>query len=283
MPWHTLVDAPITFADQYGYTWTPQNWSKKYTGQKMTLRQALAKSVNSITAYLTKQLGPEVIVSYAQRLGITSPINPTPSLCLGSYDVSVYELAGAYSTFMNKGVWIQPFYITHIEDKNGRIIEEFIPQKREAINENTAYLMIHMLKGSIEEIDSISNVPYAIKCDNELGVKTGTTSNQSDGWFVSLSNGLCTCTWVGADNRCVHFKDLLHGSGAKVAKPLWNRFILKVYNDERLPYKKGPIVNYPKPLGLVIPESKFTTILDCIPDDEQEQEDKTIDLITEDE
>ena len=136
MPWQEVVDAPVIFKVSDGSsTWVPRNWSKQYTGKKMTLRQAMARSVNSITAYLMKQLGPELVVDYARRLGIKSPLDPVPALCLGTSDVSVYELVGAYSTFMNKGVWTEPYYITRIEDKNGRILEEFVPQRREAISE----------------------------------------------------------------------------------------------------------------------------------------------------
>lgn len=244
MPWQEIVDTPVTFklAGDTG-AWTPQNWNQKYTGQKMTLRQAMARSVNSITANLMQQLGPELVVDYAKRLGISSPLDPVPALCLGTGDVSVYELVGAYSTFMNKGVWTEPLFITHIEDKNGRVLAVFSPQKREAIGEETADLMIHMLKGTIEEPGGTSRgIQQTLQQDNELCGKTGTTSNQSDGWFVGMIRNLCAGVWVGGEDRCIHFRTLHLGSGARTARPIWEKFIQSIYEDEGLPYKKGPLL-----------------------------------------
>ena len=252
-PWQQVVDAPVTFKVPGG-TWTPRNWSRKFTGEKMTLRQAMSKSVNSITAYLMKALSPQLVVDYAQKLGIQSPLAPVPALCLGSADMSVYELVGAYSTFMNKGFWTEPFYITRIEDKNGRVLQEFGPQKREAVSEETAYLMIHMLKGTVDEEGGTSrSINKAIKEDNEICGKTGTTSNQSDGWFVGMAKDLCAGVWVGGDDRCIHFRTLRTGQGARTARPIWEKFMLSVYEDPELPYDKGPLLPYGKPAGLVIP------------------------------
>ncbi len=254
-PWQEMVDKPVTFRLPTGKTWTPQNWHKRYTGQKMTLRQAMSRSVNSIIAQLTKNLGPALIVDYARRLGINSPIDPTPALCLGVADVSVYELVGAYSVFMNKGVWTKPFYITRIEDKYGRVLEEFVPQKREAISEKTAYLMIHMLQGTVEETGGSSRgLCQALREGNELCGKTGTTSNHSDGWYIGMVNGLCAGGWVGGEDRCIRFRTMAEGQGAKMARPIWEKFMLRVYDDPDLPYQKGPLLNHPKPKGLTIPE-----------------------------
>lgn len=252
MPWHKVVDAPVTFKiNSNPPTWTPQNWDKKYSGTEMTLRQALGKSVNSVTAYLTKQLGPETIVDYAKRLGITTHIDPVPAICLGSADVSIYELVGAYSTFMNKGVWIQPHFILRIEDKNGKVLEEFSPQKREAINENTAYLMVHLLRGTTEEHGSTSaGIRRDLREGNEIAGKTGTTQNQSDGWFIGMTQNLCVGVWVGGDHRCIHFRNIALGSGAHMARPIWENFMLAVYNDSDLNYTKGPLINYPMPKKL---------------------------------
>jgi penicillin-binding protein 1A len=255
MPWQEVVDAPVTFrVPGNPPTWTPRNWNKKYTGEKMTLRRAMARSINSITAYLMKQLGPELVVDYAKRLGINSPLEPVPALCLGTGDVSVYELVGAYSAFMNKGVWTAPLFITRIEDKNGRVLETFVPQKREAISEKTAYLMIHMLKGTMEEPGGTSiGIARALKEDNEICGKTGTTSNQSDGWFVGMARGLCAGVWVGGEDRCIHFRTLGLGSGARTARPIWEKFILSIYADPELPYNKGPLLDYAKPIDVDIP------------------------------
>ncbi len=244
-PCYEVVDAPVTFnlPDKQG-TWTPKNSNEIYTGQKMTLRQAMARSVNSITAYLLKQLGPELVVDYARRLGIKSPMDPVPALCLGASDVSIYELVGAYSTFMNKGVWTAPIYITRIEDKYGRVVQEFAPHKQEAISEETAWLMMHMLRGAIEERGTLRGLSTAFKKDNELCGKTGTTSNHSDGWCIGMTQGLCTGVWVGGEDRCIHFRTMDMGQGAVTARPIWEKFMLRLYDDPHVPYKKGPL---PKP------------------------------------
>lgn len=243
-PSYEVVDAPVTFRlPGRVSTWTPKNAGGIYTGKKMTLRQAMASSVNTITAYVIKQIGPQLVVDYARKLGIKSPLDPVPSLCLGASDVSIYELVGAYSTFMNQGVWTEPLYITHIEDKHGRLLQEFVPQKQEAISEETAALMIHMLKATTEEFGTSRGLSSAIKKDNEICGKTGTTSNQSDGWYIGLAKDLCTGIWVGGENRCIHFRTLAAGQGAITARPIWEKFMLRTYADPQLPYEKGPLTD----------------------------------------
>lgn len=250
-PCYEVVDAPVTFrVPGKPSTWTPKNAGGTYTGKKMTLRQAMSRSVNSITAYVIKQIGPQLVVDYARRLGIKSPMDPVPALCLGSSDVSVYELVEAYSAFMNKGVWTEPLYITRIEDKHGRILQEFVPQKQEAISEETAWLMMHMLKGTIEENGTLRGLSKEIKKDNEICGKTGTTSNQSDGWCIGMARDLCTGVWVGGENRCIHFRTLATGQGAVTARPIWEKFMLSIYADPELPYEKGPLPKPSKPLDL---------------------------------
>eukprot|EP01132_Coremiostelium_polycephalum_P000240 gene240-319_t len=244
-PCYEVVDAPVTFkVPTRAGTWTPKNANNQYSGQKLTLRQALSKSVNSITAYLLKQIGPELVVEYAHRLGIRSPMSPVPALCLGTSDVSVYELTGAYSAFMNKGIWTAPLYIVRIEDKHGRILEQFIPQKKEAISEETAWTMLHMLKGTIEEQGTFRGLSREIREGNEVCGKTGTTSNHSDGWCIGMAKDLCTGIWVGGENRAIHFKTLATGQGAVTARPIWEKFMLRLYADPKVAYKKGPL---PKP------------------------------------
>ncbi|MEL7062423.1 MAG: penicillin-binding transpeptidase domain-containing protein, partial [Bacteroidota bacterium] len=212
-----------------------------------------------------------LVVEYAQRLGISSPLEAVPALCLGASDVSLYELVGAWSTFMNKGVWTAPLYITRIEDKNGRILEEFVPQKREAISEKTAYLMIHMLRDTIEEPGGNSRgISSALKEGNELCGKTGTTSNHSDGWFIGMARDLCAGVWVGGENRCIHFRDFASGSGARTARPIWEKFMLSVYEDPELPYTKGPLLNYPPPKGVEIPAGQSAP--QVTPEELQEEE-----------
>ena len=236
-----VIDAPITFKLPNGSTWTPKNVNNKYTGRKLTLRQALAQSINSVTAYLTQQIGIEVVVEYAKRFGITSPLYTSPALCLGASDVSVYELTGAYSTFMNQGIYTEPIYITHIEDKYGRVLEVFVPIQKEAISAETADKMIYMLKGAVEENGTFRGLSKAMREDNEICGKTGTTSNHSDGWCIGIARDLCTGIWVGGENRCIHFRTIELGQGAVMARPIWEKFMLRLYDDPTLPYQKGPL------------------------------------------
>ncbi|MCP3659636.1 MAG: penicillin-binding protein [Bacteroidetes bacterium] len=234
-----INDVPITFSIPGG-TWTPQNWNKIYTGQKLTLRQAMCRSINSVTAYLIKKFGPKLIIEYAKKMGITSYLDPVPALCLGTSSLTLYELLGAYNVFANKGVWTKPLFITRIEDKYGNIIKQFTHKKREAISEKTAYLMTYMLRGAQQEIGgSAHNLPEIITEDNEIASKSGTTQNHSDGWFIGLTSSLSTGVWVGGEDRCIHFKDFTNGQSGKTAKPLWVKYMVRVYNDPELNYKKG--------------------------------------------
>lgn len=237
LPSDMVVDEPVTFILPSGEPWTPRNAWERYDGKQHTLQEALHKSYNSITCYLMKRLTPQLVVDYAQRMGIKGPFDPVPSIAFGTTDVSIYEMAGAYSTFLNKGVWTEPFFITHISDKHGNVIQSFTPQHREAIHEETADLMTYMLRGEAW------SVAAALKEDNEIAGKTGTTDNHSDGWFIGLTQNLCVGVWVGGEERCIRFRDFLEGAGYKVARPMWERFMLKLYNDPDIGYKKGPLLD----------------------------------------
>jgi penicillin-binding protein 1A len=242
-PCFPVVDAPVTFPfpGQDPPTWTPNNATGTFTGRKMTIRQAMARSVNSITAFMMNRLGPRTVVDYAKRLGIKSRLDPVPALCLGAGgDVSILELVSSYSTFVNKGVYTEPFFISRIEDQNGNVIQQFIPETKEALNEETAYIMLHMLKGTTEEVGGTAvGLPWELKENNEIGAKTGTTQNASDGWFVGVTKDLASGAWVGGDDRSIHFRNWAMGQGARTAMPIWVKFMTKVYNDPTLPYSKG--------------------------------------------
>lgn len=241
LPTDLLTDEPVTFLQPNGATWTPQNAWKTYSGKKYTLRYAMAKSYNSITSYLIKQLSPQRVVDYAKRMGLQGPLDPVPAICLGCSDASIYEMVGAYSTFLNKGVWTEPFFITHIENKHGNIIQTFIPQHHEAIHEDTAALMTYMLQGALDE-GALNGVSIELRGDNDIAGKSGTTSNLSDGWFIGLTQDLCTGVWVGGEDRCIHFRDFHLGQGSATARPIWENFIIRLYNDPHLIYKKGPLI-----------------------------------------
>lgn len=261
-PCFPVVDAPVTFhfPGSDPPTWTPDNSSGKFSGEVMTIRRAMASSVNSITAFMMERIGPRTVVEYARRLGFTSPLNAVPSLCLGTDDVSIYELVGAYSTFVNKGVYTRPFFISRIEDENGNVIQQFVPETKESLNEETAYLMLHMLKGTSEERGGTAwYLDPSLRLNNEVGAKTGTTQNGSDGWFVGVTHNLAAGAWVGGDERSIRFKNWAMGQGARTAMPIWEEFMLRVYGDASLPYKKGKFDQPIKPISIELDCSLYNT------------------------
>ena len=190
-PCYSVIDQPVEVNIPGQPTWVPRNADGKFTYEKLTIRRAMAQSINSITAYMMKKLSPKVVVETAKRLGITSDLEAVPALALGTNDVSIFEMVGAFGTFVNKGEHITPFYIDRIEDKNGNLLQQFTPRKRSAMSEEHAYLMVYMLRGGFEETRGTSQgVPYALREGNELGGKTGTTQNASDGWYMGISKDL---------------------------------------------------------------------------------------------
>jgi len=229
--------------------WCPDNSGgkadAKYEGKSITLRKALALSINYVSAFIMKQFGPNAVIDFARSVGITSALEPNPSLCLGSAEISLCEMLGANSTFVNKGTWIEPIFVTRIEDKNGKVLEEFIPQSHEALNENKAYLMVALMEGVVQmgtgtRLRSTYKIPYAI------AGKTGTTQNNSDGWFMGLTPDLTGGCWVGGEDRSVHFDNTAQGQGAAMALPIWAKFFQKVYADKTIKISKGA---FPKPKG----------------------------------
>jgi penicillin-binding protein 1A len=243
-PCYEMVDSPVTFYNPETNTyWTPKNSDGKYSGERMTLRKAMAQSINTVAAGLMKKLTPPTVVEYARKLGIESPLDPVPALCLGASDVSVFELVGAYATFVNNGTYTKPFYISKIMDKNGVLLKEFYPEKREALNEETAYQMVHMLKGATTERNGTALGLYRLGKtlqNNEVGGKTGTTSNYSDGWFIGITKDLVTGIWVGGEDRSIHFRSFNLGQGSRMAMPIWSYYMDKVYADSWTGVTKGP-------------------------------------------
>ncbi|MAR85424.1 MAG: transglycosylase [Cytophagia bacterium] len=242
-PCYPVVDAPVVFElpGQDPPYWRPDNHNRKWSGETMTLRRAMAKSVNSITAFITKKVSPATVVDYAKKLGIQSKLDPVPAVCLGAGgDVSLFDLVGAYSTFINKGIWTEPFFISRIEDKYGNLIQEFIPTKKEALSEETAFLMLHMLKGAKEEEGGTARgLNPELTINNDIGAKTGTTQNASDGWFIGVTHNLVSGAWVGGDDRSIHFRNWVLGQGARTAMPIWQQYMMEVYADNNLNIDKG--------------------------------------------
>ena len=273
-PCYQRPDVATTFPAERGRAaYTPRNFEGSYSGRTFTLRQALARSMNSITAWLVQKLGPDVVASYAKRMGITSPIDAVPAIGFGSSDVSIYELTGAYSTFVNKGVWTAPIMVTRIEDKNGNVLREFVAQTREALSEETAYLMTYMLRGATEEQGGTSIIlKGGFKFPYEMGAKTGTTSNYSDGWFMGLTPDLVCGMWVGGEDRSIHFRTGAYGQGSRLALPLYGTFMKKVYADKSIGINTGPFPKPNKPLDVEIDCSRYyngATPRDTIPYDQK--------------
>lgn len=252
-PCYSVVDQPVEVYIPGQPAWSPSNASGRFTYQKLTIRQAMAQSVNSITAYMMKKLSPKIVVETARRLGVTSDLEEVPSLALGVNDVSVFEMVGAFGTFANKGEHTTPFYIDRIEDKNGNVIQQFTPKKRPAMSEEHAYLMTYMLRGGFEESSGTSQgVPWSLREGNELGGKTGTTQNASDGWYIGMSKDLVSGVWVGGDDRAIHFRSWVSGQGGRTARPIWVDYMTKVYEDKSLGYTKGPFPRPERPLSIEI-------------------------------
>ncbi|MCC2546036.1 transglycosylase domain-containing protein [Hymenobacter sp. BT175] len=258
-PCYQVQDLAVTFPPVAGRAaYTPKNFEGGFSGRTFTIRQALARSMNSITAFLVKKIGPDTVVKYAKLLGITSEIEAVPSVGFGSSDVSIYELCGAYSTFVNHGVWTAPMMVTRIEDKNGNVLREFVPQTRDALNEETAYLMTYMLQASTTEPGGTSIIlKNGFKFPYEMGGKTGTTSNYSDGWFMGITPDLVCGTWVGGEDRSIHFRNGSYGQGSRLALPIYGLFMRKVYADKSIGISTGPFPKPAQPLSIEIDCSRY--------------------------
>ncbi len=231
-----------------GKQWCPNNSDGlKGTGQMITLRRALANSVNYVSAWIMKQYGPHAVVNLVRRMGITSDIPEVPSICLGTPDISVFEMVGANSTFANKGTYIQPTFITRIEDKNGKVLEEFIPNSDEVFSEEKAYTIIQLMRGVVTSGTGSALRGSKYKLSNQIAGKTGTTQYNADGWFMGLTPDLVAGAWVGGEDRSVHFNSIVDGQGATMALPIWGKFFRKVYDDTKLKVGKG---DFPRPKNL---------------------------------
>ena len=241
---NTLYTIP---KEKYGMPedWTPKNSGEKYGGE-LTLKAALAGSVNVITAKLMDMVNPKNVVSLAKSAGIKSRIPEVPAIALGTVDLSLFEMVGAYSTFANKGLQVEPMMILKIEDKNGTVLEQFLPKSKEVLSEESAYVIINLLEGVTEAGSGIrlrtnwgkypDNIAtgYPYEFTNPIAGKTGTTQNQSDGWFMGIVPNLATGVWVGAEDRAAHFFGIEKGQGASMALPIWALYHKKMYATEEL-------------------------------------------------
>ena len=252
--------------------WCPSNSDDKYGGTK-SLKHALANSMNTVTTFLMKQVGPRPVINLARRMGITGDIPEVPSIALGTVDLSVYEMVGSYTTFANKGRYVQPIMVTRIEDKNGVVLEEFTPETRQVMSDRDAYVILKLLMGVTEDGTGIrlrhdlgknfyrnkAVTGYPYKFTNEIAGKTGTTQNNSDGWFMGAVPNLITGVWTGCEDRAAHMGGGLgtyYGQGATAALPIWAVYMKKNYANPDLGISKSPFER---------PKGALNTDVDCLP------------------
>jgi len=234
-PCDEMLHVEQTIPDELGRPWTPEEPNKVKIGEMVSIRWGLQQSDNWVTAYIMKQLNPYTFARLLHSYGLKSPITPVVSLALGVCDASVSEMVSGYTTFANHGIRIEPVYVTRIEDRLGNILETFSPQVSEIINEDACYKMLSMLQSVIDGgTGSRIRRDWGIKVS--MGGKTGTTQNHSDGWFMGFSPSLIAGTWVGGEDRDIHFDRMSEGQGATMALPIVGRFLQKVYNDSILGY-----------------------------------------------
>lgn len=267
-PCHELPNQKVCFDMPEGQpTWCPENSDAEYGGM-VTVEYALANSMNTVTAWLMKQYGPQAVTVLARHMGIKSPLEPVPSLCLGVADLTLMEMTGAFASFANQGVYIEPITFTRIEDMNGNTIFDVMPTTYEALDERTAYIMLDMLKGVTDGAYNPStgrtvgtgvrlrmNTANRAKYGNikyPTAAKTGTTQNNSDGWFMAITPDLVTGVWTGADDRSVRFSTTDKGQGANMALPIYGYYMNKVYADTTVHISKGDFERPEGDLGVTI-------------------------------
>ena len=234
-PCDSTVNDSITLIDGNGVAWTPRDDHHANQGEMVTLNWGLEKSSNWITAYLMSLFTPEQLVRMMRSFGIEGPLEPVVSLCLGPCEVSVQEMVDAYTTFPNKGIRVEPMYVTRIEDNNGNVLATFVPKTHEIINETTSYKMIYMLRNVMDHGTGV-RARFRYGLNAPMGGKTGTSQNHSDGWFVGFTPSLVSGVWVGGEDRSIHFDNMSAGQGANMALPIWSIYMQKVYADEELGY-----------------------------------------------
>lgn len=227
--------------------WEPKNADWVFSGREMSLRWAMGRSVNSITAQITEEIGWDKVVDAAHRCGITSPLASVPSVSLGSNDVSVFEMVNAYATFINKGEKVEPILVAEIVDFHGNTIATFKTTATRVISEEVAWLMGYMLRGTMEEPEGTSQALWEWdlwRNNNQIGGKTGTSSDYVDGWYMGVTKDLVTGVWIGCDERSIHFRNSQTGEGSRTALPVFGKFMERLYLDDSLPYSYGP---FPEP------------------------------------
>ncbi len=239
-----------------GQRWCPRSGKAETIQGTLTLREALAHSQNWITAHVMKEVKPLPVVELTKKMGVTSEVPPYPSICIGSFNASVFDMTGAYSVFANHGTWTEPTFILRIEDRNGNVIYTHTPKVVQAMDEQTAYVMTYMLKGVVDIQGATGNrLRWKYNFTNPIGGKTGTTNDNSDGWFIGVTPQLVTGVWTGCEDRDIHFRSERLGEGANTALPIFALYMKKVYANPTLGIKKNVDFDAPK--------NGVNTVLDC--------------------
>ncbi|CAL2081250.1 penicillin-binding protein 1A [Tenacibaculum sp. 190524A05c] len=275
-PCDRLPNTPYTIPkEKYGMEddWTPKNAGEKYGGE-LTLKQALAGSINVITARLIDEVSPVNVARLAKSAGVETEFQANPSIALGAIDLTLLEMASAYSTFANKGMRVSPMFITQIEDKNGTVLDTFVPETKEVLSEESAYVILNLMEGVTQagsgvRLRTTYNRPkyitgYPYKFNNAIAGKTGTTQNHTDGWFMGMVPNLMTGVWTGGEDRSIHFAGIDKGQGAAMSLPTWGIFMRKCYEDKSLNISKEP---FDKPSDLSIN-------IDCAKHEEDKKDEK---------
>ncbi|WP_445456033.1 penicillin-binding protein 1A [Flavobacterium sp. HNIBRBA15423] len=270
-PCDSIIDGPFTMPrGKWGISkaWSPTNDGGNFKGM-VTLKKALANSLNPVSAKLMDRVGPQAVVDMARDLGVTTEIPVTPAIALGAVDITVKEMVGAFSTFANQGVYIKPTFITRIEDKNGVILDQVIPQSKDVMNRDVAYAIIKLMEGVTESgtgarlrggsVNGLTNYKY--RFSNPIAGKTGTTQNNSDGWFIGTVPNLSAGIWVGNEDRAAHFRRTLYGQGACMALPIWGLFMDKCYKDKELKISKEAFEK-PDKISIRVDCSTAGTVID---------------------
>ncbi len=260
-PCMEVDNVPVTITG-YGDPWTPGSSPLETLPGAITLRTALAHSQNWVTAYVMNEVKPVPVMELIKKMGITTAVPPYPSICLGVFNASVFDMTGAYSVFANHGTWTEPTFILRIEDKNGNVIYTHTPKVVQALDAQTAYVMTYMLKGVIED-GTGSRLRYKYGLSNPIGGKTGTTQDNSDGWFIGITPQLVTGVWTGCEDRDIHFRSTRLGEGSNSALPIFALYMKKVYDNASLGVKKNVDFDAPK--------TGVATTLDCNAYKQQQQ------------
>jgi penicillin-binding protein 1A len=243
-PCYEVPNVPVTFTGNFrgveGSSYEPQfSDTKELDGQMVTLRTGLSKSLNQISAWIMKQYNPEAVIEVARKVGIKSPIDPVIPICVGAVELPVYEVAGAFTAFANKGIWVEPIMVTRIEDKHGNLLGRFNTHEEVAMSEETAYKMLYMMQGVTSNEGTARRLRGKYEFTNPIAGKTGTTNNYADGWFVGIVPDLIGAAWTGAEDNMVHFTNHDNGQGSNMALPIWALFMKKVYADPMLSVSQG--------------------------------------------